>query len=212
MLKNLIGAAATAGLATLGAAGAYPARAQTATVAACTAGAPLDVLWNGTWYPATAKRGPDAQGRCFIGYDGYGAHWDEWVGPERRRARALAPGAPAARTSTHAGQSPTAAASSNDFTRAPIRPGVYECYGQNAVISPIAFGILDGSSYMNSSGRRGRYSYDPGSGVRLLDPGPNPARFKRTSERSFRATHPDGSFTAFVCPLNTAKNPARRPW
>jgi TPR repeat protein len=68
---------------------AVPARKATAAKAAptpdCVAGAKLDVLENGTWYPSTAK-GKNAEGRCEISYDGFDAKYDEAVGPERMRA------------------------------------------------------------------------------------------------------------------------------
>jgi hypothetical protein len=95
---------------------------------------------------------------------------------------------------------------------APIRPGVYECYGQNFMVGPMAFSILDGQTYMGSNGRTGRYAYDARTGVLSLDPGRTPARFKRTTDRSFRAMNPDGSLAGFTCPLNTAKNPRTPPW
>lgn len=47
------------------------------------AGNPVQVLWKGRWYPAHIKQ---VQGnKLFIGYDGYGSQWDEWVGPARYR-------------------------------------------------------------------------------------------------------------------------------
>ncbi len=95
---------------------------------------------------------------------------------------------------------------------APIKPGVYECYGQNAMIDLQTFGILDGSRYMSSTGNIGRYSYDRRTGVLLLDPGADPARFQRFAENNFNAINADGSSTAFVCPLNPKKDPRRPPW
>jgi hypothetical protein len=51
----------------------------------CSPGAKLDVLWKGSWYPATAKAtGPDG---CLISYDGFGASWDERVGSDRAGPR-----------------------------------------------------------------------------------------------------------------------------
>lgn len=49
--------------------------------AACKVGEKADVLWKGTWYPATVKKAKGDQ--CFIHYTGYGNDWDEWVGPDR---------------------------------------------------------------------------------------------------------------------------------
>jgi hypothetical protein len=91
-------------------------------------------------------------------------------------------------------------------------PGVYECINQQAMISPMAFGILDGSTYMSSMGKRGRYAYDAGTGVLSLDPGATPARFQRISPTTFRVITESGQLGGFTCPLNRAKNPSRPPW
>ena len=61
--------------------------AQAKATVGCAPGANIQVKWQGRWYDAAVKRGPDAQGRCFIGYDGYGANWDEWVTPDRMGTR-----------------------------------------------------------------------------------------------------------------------------
>jgi len=69
------------------------AHAQEAAPAAapvtCAVGGQLDVLWNGSWYPATVEAGPNESGQCQIGYDGYGDEWDEWVGADRMRPRSV---------------------------------------------------------------------------------------------------------------------------
>jgi hypothetical protein len=57
----------------------------TAGYAACKAGDKAQVLWKGTWYPATVKKAKGDQ--CFIHYTGYGNNWDEWVGPDRIKLR-----------------------------------------------------------------------------------------------------------------------------
>ncbi len=103
--------------------------------------------------------------------------------------------------------------SSKGVAGPPPSPGVYQCHGQSAMISPMTFGIIDGSNYMNSNGKRGRYTYSAASGLLTLDPGRAPVRFQRISGTTFRALHPTtGQLTAFVCPLNKAKNPQRPPW
>ena len=51
----------------------------------CKPGAKLDVLWKGSWYPATVKAG--GQSDCLISYDGFGASWDERVGGDRAGPR-----------------------------------------------------------------------------------------------------------------------------
>lgn len=60
----------------------------------CPTDVQIEVLWNGTWYASHFKAGPDAQGRCQIGYDGWASSWDEWVSEDRVRI----PGAPVAPT------------------------------------------------------------------------------------------------------------------
>jgi hypothetical protein len=91
-------------------------------------------------------------------------------------------------------------------------PGVYECMNQQAVVTPMAFGLIDGSWYMSSAGKRGRYTYDAASAELTLDPGPTPARFKLTGPTVFRPIREDGQLGGFTCPLNRAKNPSRPPW
>jgi hypothetical protein len=52
----------------------------------CVVGGEIDVAWQGSWYAATVKETRD-DGHCFIGYDGWDSEWDEWVHPDRIRAR-----------------------------------------------------------------------------------------------------------------------------
>lgn len=61
--------------------------------AACKVGDKAQVQWKGSWYAATVKKAKGDQ--CFIHYDGYGANWDEWVGPERIRIEGAAASASA---------------------------------------------------------------------------------------------------------------------
>ena len=117
--------------------------------------------------------------------------------PQAQATRSTQPGTPRATAQT-GGPAPA--------------PGVYECINQQAMISPMAFGILDGSTYMSSMGKRGRYAYDAGTGVLSLDPGADPARFQRISPTTFRVITPSGQLGGFTCPLNRAKNPSRPPW
>lgn len=74
----------------------------TSEARACAAGDKAQVLWKGTWYPATVRKAKGTE--CYIHYDGYGNSWDEWVGPDR--IKVTASGAPAA-----AAEAPAAAAS-----------------------------------------------------------------------------------------------------
>lgn len=94
----------------------------------------------------------------------------------------------------------------------PIQPGVYECMNQQAVVTMMAFGIIDGSTFMNSSGRRGRYTYDAGTGVLTLEPGAGQALYKKAGPTWFRPLLPNGQLGGFTCPLNRAKSPTRPPW
>lgn len=52
-------------------------------ISSCAIGDAVQVLWGGSWYPATILAGPDEQGQCQIHYDGYDSSWDEWVGHHR---------------------------------------------------------------------------------------------------------------------------------
>ena len=52
---------------------------------ACPADQEIEVLWNGTWYPARFIEGPNAQAQCKITYPGWESSWDEWVGRDRVR-------------------------------------------------------------------------------------------------------------------------------
>ena len=69
----------------------------------------VEVEWRSVWYAAEVKavEGPD---RWKIGYDGYGANWDEVVGPDRIRARGAAA---KSQTSSAVRQSPTVSTQPN---------------------------------------------------------------------------------------------------
>nr|HPQ81370.1 agenet domain-containing protein [bacterium] len=43
----------------------------------------VEVLWKGSWYPATVEKVSGE--KSYITYTGYGKSWDEWVGPDRIR-------------------------------------------------------------------------------------------------------------------------------
>lgn len=51
---------------------------------ACTPGERGEVLWGGSWYPATVLQA--SNGQCYITYEGYSSSWDEWVTPDRFRS------------------------------------------------------------------------------------------------------------------------------
>jgi hypothetical protein len=123
-------------------------------------------------------------------------------------ASRVAPTPPPAKPAPAAMQAPSPDAD----TAAPIRPGVYECMNQSAMVTPMAFGILDSSSYMASNGKRGQYKYDIASATLSLDPGTTPARYRRISATTFRLIREDGQLGGFTCPLNPSKNANRPPW
>lgn len=126
--------------------------------------------------------------------------------PAWSQARAV-PSAAEIRAATAAAEAANAAAATG-----PIVPGVYQCMNQQAQISMMAFGIIDGSSYMTDGGRRGRYTFNAGTGVLTLDSGPEAARYQRTGANLFRPLLPNGQLGGFTCPLNRAKSPTRPPW
>ena len=51
----------------------------------CAIGQPVDILWQGSWYPGQVLDGPRGDGACYITYDGYDSSWDEWAAPSRLR-------------------------------------------------------------------------------------------------------------------------------
>ena len=132
--------------------------------------------------------------------------------PPARRAPAApslgdrVPSASAIRAAT------AAAAAAAGGSGGTIEPGVYECYGQRVMVTMMAFGIIDGSTFMNSSGRRGRYTYNAGTGVLTLEPGAGQALYKKAGPTWFRPLLPNGQLGGFTCPLNRAKSPTRPPW
>src|SRR5579885_2227238 len=62
---------------------------SSAAWADCSPGDTAQVLWKGTWYPATVLKAKGTE--CFIHYTGYGSNWDEWVGPDRIKVTGSAP-------------------------------------------------------------------------------------------------------------------------
>lgn len=51
----------------------------------CRVGAELEIMWNGDWWAGTVLEGPDANGQCFVTYEGWDASWNEWVAVDRMR-------------------------------------------------------------------------------------------------------------------------------
>jgi hypothetical protein len=72
-----------------------------AEAAICSAGDKVQVLWKGTWYPATVLQAKGDQ--CFIHYDGYDSSWDEWVGSDRIRVTSSKSSAPSGGSSLSEG-------------------------------------------------------------------------------------------------------------
>lgn len=67
---------------------------STGSAPAWAAGAGVEILWNGRWFPGRIHEAAD--GRYRVGYDGYGSNWDEWVDAARLRALPGTAPAPAA--------------------------------------------------------------------------------------------------------------------
>lgn len=122
---------------------------------------------------------------------------------------APAPTPSAARPHTNLSTKPLTGSAPTAGYGPPI-PGVYECMNQQAMISPMGFGLIDASTFTTSGGRRGRYTY--GDGILTLDSGANAARYQRTGPNLFRPLLPNGQLGGFTCPLNRAKSPTRLPW
>jgi hypothetical protein len=43
----------------------------------------IEVLWNGSYFPATVKNVNEKEKKWLIGYDTYSESWDEWITSER---------------------------------------------------------------------------------------------------------------------------------
>lgn len=108
----------------------------------CRPGAKLEALYGNSWYEVTVLGGLDAEGKCPIGYDGYGRMWDESKSPDQLRPRGggyvYKPKSPVAREPA---RSPTQATG--------IRDGRYTCHK----ISP--GGGFHHIGYLTISGGRG---------------------------------------------------------
>lgn len=53
--------------------------------AGCPVGQSLEIEWNGSLWDGAVLDGPNAQGQCFVTYDGWDASWNEWVTTDRLR-------------------------------------------------------------------------------------------------------------------------------
>ncbi|GMV39516.1 MAG: hypothetical protein AMXMBFR64_12320 [Myxococcales bacterium] len=61
------------------------AAAPAAPAGSWSVGDALQVEWKGSWFPASILEAKD--GKYKIHYDNYDSSWDEWVGPERMKAK-----------------------------------------------------------------------------------------------------------------------------
>lgn len=61
-----------------------------AAPAVCPAGASRRIEWNGSQWDGTILEGPNAEGQCYVTYDGWDASWNEWVGQDRIEVEAVA--------------------------------------------------------------------------------------------------------------------------
>ncbi len=88
------------------------------------------------------------------------------------------------------------------------------CMGMSITPAPVMmFGLIDGSSYSDYDGKRGKYSYDGAAGVlTMLDGSRQGWTYKRVGDWSFRALDREGKETSFTCPLDAKKDPLKRPW
>ncbi|MDB4915362.1 MAG: hypothetical protein JWM95_3006 [Gemmatimonadetes bacterium] len=128
----------------------------------CTPGARLDVYWNSGWYAATAKANTPTG--CLVGYDGYGARWDERVGADRAGARGSRRAFAAGRAGTPATR--PAAPAVAGAPGAPT-PGRYHCvfYSQGSGLQTLPGFAIKGSSYTHDNGGGGTIRYDSATGV-----------------------------------------------
>ena len=167
---------------------------------------------NAAYYFTRAHMDRTAEGKAILARLGGGDAAAPAAGaapaPTRAPAYTPPPAAAAPRNPVNpaGGSTPTAAFGP------PQVPGVYECLNQQGMISPMAFGLIDGSTYTTSGGRRGPYTYNAATGVLTLDTGANAARYQRAGPTWFRPLLPNGQLGGFSCPLNRAKSPTRLPW
>lgn len=84
---------------------------------------------------------------------------------------------------------------------------VYECTLPGVGMFTAAyFGIVDGSTYRDFDGRRGRYAFDASTGVLHLVSGSSAGlRYKRMPEGNFRVLGRNGDITGGNCVHNNAK-------
>lgn len=135
----------------------------------------VEVEWRSVWYAAEIKsvEGPN---RWKIGYDGYGANWDEVVGPERIRPRGaavkpetVAPAQPTVTNTTKASATTasTPAAAPQETFPWPERPAGAKA-GLEGVFLRVESWFFNGRASINNQGwfftKDGRVAKDPKGG------------------------------------------------
>ncbi|GAC1301862.1 MAG: hypothetical protein NVSMB19_10450 [Vulcanimicrobiaceae bacterium] len=76
----------------------------------------------------------------------------------------------------------------------------------------LQFGLIDGATYSDFDGRRGKYAYDARSGVLVFTSGWfKGLRRLRTDDRVFTVLDAAGARTSFACPW-TPKDPRKKHW
>lgn len=163
----------------------------------CSPGTKLDVLWKGSWWPATAKAaGP---GGCLIGYDGFAASWDERVGSDRAGPR----------SSKRAFSESQANLPTSETSPAPARPlaqgagaklGPYSCfvfvYGSGLRSRP-GFTLQPGGRYRHAFGGGGIFAIK--AGVVEFTGGPLGGQAGKLDKRMIRLYNQDRSAMITDC-------------
>lgn len=126
----------------------------------CKPEAKLDVLWQGSWYPATAKgAGP---GGCLISYDGFDTSWDERVGGDRARPRGSKQ-AFAQSQDTLTTSAPAPARTMVQEAKAEL--GSYSCFvfvSGSGLRSRPGFTLQPGGRYLHALGSSGTFTIKAG--------------------------------------------------
>jgi hypothetical protein len=166
----------------------------------CTPGARHNILWNGTWYAGIVKAAPDASGKCLIGYDGYGANWDERVGPDRLAP----PGQKRAAAAPALALAPApAAAGPASAVRSPAGPklGKYHCvfFVNGGLTTTPGFTLKAGGAYGHDTGGGGTVRYDQASGVLDFVGGPLAGQAGKVEPKVVRIFNERRSRTVMDC-------------
>lgn len=170
----------------------------------CSPGAKLNVLWGGTWFPATVKNVAPG-GKCLVGYDGWSKTWDQAITAEM----AAPPGSKVTFAKVPEAPQPP-------LVGGPVLMGIYECTEPNGMPNlAMMFGLLDGTTYTNTDSKTGSYKFNQGSGMLTMISGPLAGDAFQRNPRgtSFLLYHSnDGHRPALNCPRNPVKDPRHHPW